>query len=62
VARAISRIIFKNQGVLLEFYGRLLDFTERQGGAKCKMVGIFPGADLFFNGNCGGLSPPSVDC
>jgi hypothetical protein len=31
-------------------------------GAKCKMVGIFPGADLFFNGNCGGLSPPSVDC
>jgi hypothetical protein len=49
VARAISGIILKNQGVLMEFYGPLLDFTERQG-ANCKMVGIFPGVDLFFNG------------
>jgi hypothetical protein len=48
VARAIPGIIFKNQGVLLEFYGPWLDFAERQG-ANCKMVGIFPGADLFFN-------------
>jgi hypothetical protein len=36
--------------------------SQKGRGAKCKMVGIFPGADLFFNGNCGGLSPPSVDC
>jgi hypothetical protein len=41
VARAISRIIFKNQGVLLEFYGRLLDFAERQGGLSVKWWGFF---------------------
>jgi hypothetical protein len=49
VARAISGINFKTQGVLFEFYKPRLDFTEMQG-ANCKMVGIFPGADLFFNG------------
>jgi hypothetical protein len=46
---AISRIIFKNQWVFLEFYGPQLDFVERQG-ANYKMVGTFLGADLFFNG------------
>jgi hypothetical protein len=33
----------------LEFYGLWHDFAERQG-AHCKMLGISPGADLFFNG------------
>jgi hypothetical protein len=31
VARAISGIIFKNQGVFVKICGPRLDFTERQG-------------------------------
>jgi hypothetical protein len=40
VARAISEIIFKYHGVLLEFYGLWLDFAERQG-QTVKRLGFF---------------------
>jgi hypothetical protein len=49
VARAISGIIFKNQWVLLKFYGPRLDFVERQE-ANCKIGWDFLVSDLFPNG------------
>jgi hypothetical protein len=60
VARAISGIIFENQGAFLKIRGPRLGFIEGQG-ANCKISGDFLARIYFSKGKQGGLSPPFMD-
>jgi hypothetical protein len=59
VARAISGIIFENEGSSWNLRGLRLDYRERQG-ANCKISGDFP-TRFFSMRKYGRLGQQSVD-